>query len=151
MVREAASYGLTYEQIAGLLTVLRGQGSRVSSDQVKAHYPDEYRLGRSQGVMSAARTLYQRATGCDELGPPDVNALKFYLERRGGWVEEPRRLEVGRPGEFAHLSDDQLMAEIEESTRQLQAIGLLPAPDPDRDQAVDIEAVSVPSEGETIR
>ena len=113
MVRDMAKHGGSEALIAVALSARLRKQKTISRDTLRRHYADELEQGRAEGIMAVESTLLARATGSDDR-PPDMAAIKFWLERRvpERWREQPKQVEIGRANEFDHLSDEELEAEV---------------------------------------
>ena len=121
LVGEASGYGMPYEQIVTLVRSIQDARAKpVSLDMLKYHYARELQDGQAQAAARVARSLYHRATG-DDGQPADWRAAAWWLERRAGkhWAPEPSQVEIGRAGEFARLSDEELRQTIGELEKRL--------------------------------
>ena len=113
IVKEAAMHGVAEQAICAILGASIRRQSPITRDVLRRHYAEELRQSRAKGLWRVAATAYARATG-DDGKPADPSMTRWWLERRDPemWREAPHRVEIGRPNDFAHMSDAELADEI---------------------------------------
>lgn len=118
IVKAAASWGGSEVLICAVIAAHLGKEA-FSRQVLRRHYEKELATGRKEKLWRVESTVYARACGEDG-APADMQTARWYLERqdRKKWGPGPQQVEIGRPNDFAHLSGDELAAEI----RRLEAI-----------------------------
>jgi hypothetical protein len=138
---EMCLLGATNEAIARALDIT--QGAYQYWQRKYPEFAEAIKTGKEVADAKVALTLYQKATGyshkkqkvfCDaktgnqtiveytESYPPDTPAMMFWLKnRRPDQWKDVRQHEVGKPGDFASLSDAELR---EKAIATAESLGL---------------------------
>jgi hypothetical protein len=90
---------------------------------------DVKRLARSF-TQDAIATLAEIMKDTEQSGPARVSAATALLDR--GYGKPLQQMEVGKPGEFADMSDDQVDAFIRKTVAELSAAKAFVMPSEDR-------------------
>lgn len=103
-----ASQGLKDSEIAALCGVCKQTFSAKKTELNEQNEPGDLAnalaRGRAKGTSMASTALWKAIAG------GDVNAMKFYLERRAGWTAK----QVIERVDLESLSDEELLALLEE-------------------------------------
>jgi len=112
MIEKWASQGLKDSEIAALCGVCKQTFSERKTELNEQKEPSELSnalaRGRAKGTSMASTALWKAIAG------GDVNAMKFYLERRAGWTAK----QVIERVDLESLSDEELLALLEERSAE---------------------------------
>ena len=109
MVQAMTGFGLTQEQIAGLL--------KISKDQLVSGFREELDTGSALANARVASSLFQMATTG---GVP--SAAIFWLKSRAGWVEQFRVQHAGKVG-HEHTGEIDVKHDVRQAVGQLDKSG----------------------------
>lgn len=80
-VTKAVGYGLTYEQVASLITNPQ-TGNPLNRETLAKHFPEELEAGKSEAALKVSRTAYRLAVS----GETPAMTM-FWLKTQCGWRE----------------------------------------------------------------
>jgi hypothetical protein len=98
-----AAQGLTDQEIIDYLNI--STTTFYKYKRQKAQFTQALAHGRARGVAAIANKLYNKAAA------GDLEAMKFFLERRAGWIRQENLKhegEIGGKHEHKHSLDDEI-------------------------------------------
>ena len=117
MVEGMVGFGITIEDISKLI-INPQTGEGIAKNTLMAHFRREIDQGAVKANAKVSQTLLQQATGGGNWKDANVTAGIWWTKCRMGWRETMQH-EIGPPGSFSHLSDEELTKLIRDEAKAL--------------------------------